>query len=156
MKTLACTIIILVIQIPAFANEPRWEIAFGWSSGWGISSTYLLNANGELTLESRWPDPEFTCEANIEKKDAIEIEELRSSVPESYAPNTLTKFLDNCHDEREGYVTLKESGVRRSFSYSLGAQCRITEPPSWLILLYERLEMLKPLVAECVEVHQKK
>ncbi len=155
-------VVILITSISlagCIHDETAWEVAYGWSSGWGNSPMYKINSKGEMELIKPYPDDvKNQCTQKLDGGRLSIIKSKIDTIPASLPQETEIRYLDNCADEREDYIFITEGLNQQGFSFSQSAECRRTEIPAWLDNLNKELAQFKSIIDGCPveKAHNKK
>jgi len=144
---------ILLCPLQSVASD-TWKVQYGWTSGWGHDDGILITSDGRVgPVTDQLYDQFEECPSDrLGTDDVGTIQGLIDEIPVAVLPNSHTKILDHCDDEREHFVIVSLKDQKRAFQYSQDQSCIGDEsPPDWLVALVEHLQSYYLDLKDCID-----
>ena len=128
-------ILLLIVSKWSYANDMEWSIHLQTISGWGNKEGVVIHSSGKHGLASGFDGEKikYCISSKISRESLNILQESILQIPKEIPNNAKLQLIDNCSDETENLLIVKEHKTERYFQYSKMNKClKNKEIPKWL------------------------
>jgi len=134
MKNITFILLIIVSNF-SYANNTEWSMHLQTISGWGNKEGAVIHSSGKHGLATGLDEAKikYCTSSKISIETLKLLQEALFQIPKEIPNNAKLHLIDNCSDEVENLLIIKEHKIERYFQYSKMKKClKNKEIPQWL------------------------